>query len=134
MNRLIVALLTAILMAGAESLFTGKWDGKMNDLPGVDLIIRDAGGNVSGSIVFYFQSRGNDGKWHVGGKYTEPLLTPQTDGKVLTFEVRHHRFHGSPELGPNVKFRMELTGADDAVLQKLGDDTRPTPLKLSRRR
>jgi hypothetical protein len=29
---------------------------------------------------------------------------------------------------------MELTGADDAVLQKLGDDTRPTPLKLSRRR
>jgi hypothetical protein len=106
----------------------------MNDLPGVDLTISETSGKVSGSITFYFQQRGENGKWHVGGKDTESLLAPETHGKVLTFEVLHHKFHGSPDLGPNVKFRMELTGTDEGVLHSADGDAGPAPLKLLRQR
>jgi len=37
----------------------------MNDLPGVDLTIQDAGGKISGIVVFYLQLRGEDGTWHL---------------------------------------------------------------------
>ncbi len=48
------------------------------------------------------------------------------------FEVRHHKSHDSPELGPNAKFRMDLTGANEAILYKLGDSM--PPVKLTRRK
>ncbi|MFZ0937469.1 MAG: hypothetical protein ACLQPN_06425, partial [Bryobacteraceae bacterium] len=41
----------------ANSPFAGTWEGKLNDLPGIDLKIEEAGGKISGSIVFYFQER-----------------------------------------------------------------------------
>src|SRR5947209_20593913 len=111
MARQTVRLLTAFLVlimaaAAATSSFTGTWEANMNDLPGVELVIKDDAGQVSGSIAFYFQSRGEDGKWHLGEKTTLPLLSPKLDGRVLTFESIHHKKHGSPELGPNNKYRV----------------------------
>ena len=106
----------------------------MNDLPGVDLTINEIAGEISGVIGFYFQMRGADGKWHVeGDKYTQPLLSPKVEGRNLTFEVAHHKTHESPEFGPNAKFRMELIGANEAKLYKLGDNPVPPPLKIIRK-
>jgi len=44
---------------------------------------------------------------------------PRLEGKTLTFEVQHYKCHGRTELGPNVKFRMELTGPNEARRWKL---------------
>jgi hypothetical protein len=113
--------------------FEGKWEGKMNDQPGVEVTIRNAGGEISGVIVFYFQERGADEKWHVKDKFEEPLLSTKVTGKSLTFEVAHHKTHSSPELGPNVKFRMDLTGVDEAILYRVENQQDPG-LKLTRRK
>jgi hypothetical protein len=103
-----------------KSSFAGTWEGKMNDLPGIDLKIDEAGGRVSGSIVFYYQERSNENEpWHTAGESPVALLVPHVEGKTLTFEVQHHKCHGCTELGPNVKFRMELTGPNEARLWKL---------------
>jgi hypothetical protein len=100
----------------AKSSFTGIWEGKMNDLPGIDLTIDEAGGKVSGAIVFYFQERSSS---HVAGESPVPLLVPHVEGKTLTFEVQRHKCYGCAELGANVKFRMELTAQNEARLWNL---------------
>ena len=123
--------------AAAKSPFAGTWEGKTNDLPAVELTIQDDNGRISGVIAFYFQTRGDDGKWHVGEKTTVPLLSPKIEGKVLTFETIHYKKHGSPELGPNNKYRVDFVDAKEARLRILKDQAKendPGPgLKLTRR-
>jgi len=105
-----------------KSSFAGTWEGKMNDLPGIDLKIDEAGGKVSGSIVFYYQERSNENEpWHTAGESPAALLVPHVEGKTLTFEVQHHKCHECTELGPNVRFRIELSGQNEARLWKLGN-------------
>jgi hypothetical protein len=104
----------------AASSFDGIWEGKMNDLPAIELKIADSQAKVGGTIVFYFQERSNPSEpWHVSGGSPVTLLLPRVEGKILTFEVEHHKCHDCAELGPNVKFRVELTGPDEARLWKL---------------
>lgn len=127
-----VAVAQSAAAASAESPFDGTWEGQMNDLPGVTLIVADAGGGqIGGVVIFYFQKRGEDGQWHVAGKSTAPLLAVRSEGKVLTFEVQHHKSHDSPEFGPNVKFRVELTGASEAILHNVAEPAMG-PVKLMR--
>jgi hypothetical protein len=104
----------------------------MNDQPGIEITINNTGDQISGVIVFYFIERGEDGKWHAKAEYEAPLLTPKVTGKSLTFEVAHHKTHDSPELGPNVKFRMEITGAEEAVLHRIENQQEDPGLKLTR--
>lgn len=115
------------------SVFDGTWEGKMNDLPGVNLIVADAGGGQLGGVVtFYFQMRDDErSKWRVAGTFVAPLLAAQAQGKVLKFEVQHHKTHGGREFGPNAKFRMELDGDHQAVLYNISEPG-PGPVKLSR--
>ena len=104
----------------------------MNDLPGVSMIVADAGGGELGGVVaFYFQMRGDDGEWRVAGKFSAPLLAAQAEGKVLNFEVQHHKTHSSPEFGPDVKFRTELTGGNEALLYNVSEPS-AEPVKLRR--
>ena len=120
------------MLAQSKSPFAGTWEGPMNDQPAVELTIHEAAGTIDGTIGFYLQMRGEDGKWHAKDKHTEPLLATQTHGNTLTFEVRHHKTHDSPEFGPNVKFVMELTGTNEANLRQ-ADDSSAVGLKLNRR-
>lgn len=116
-----------------QSPFNGTWEGKMNDLPGVNLTVADAGGGTVGGIVtFYFQTKGDDGKWRVAGKFAAPMLAVCPDDKTLTFEVQHHRAHNSPDFGPNVKFQMELAKTGAATLENLEEDP-VGPIRLTRR-
>ena len=62
------------------------------------------------------------------------MLAPRVEGNILSFEVLHHKTHGGSDLGPNVKFRMELTAADEAVLRKPEERSQAGPdMKLRRR-
>jgi hypothetical protein len=118
------------------SQFAGTWEGEMNGQPAVQVTLTTEGGRVGGTIVFYFQRLGKDGKWHVeGDNRAQPLIGPQVDGNILTFEVLHHKTHGSSELGPNKKYRLEVTAEDVARLREAGDsiDIQGHGLKLTRK-
>jgi biopolymer transport protein TolR len=102
--------------------FAGTWEGRMNNLPGLNLKIQETERRISGAIVFYFQKRDDpSGPWHLADQNTAALLAPHVEGKTLTFEVQHQRCHGCAELGPNVKFRMALVGANEAQLWNLNE-------------
>jgi hypothetical protein len=118
---------------GPPSVFDGTWEGKMNDLPGVNLIVADAGGGqIGGVITFYFQTREDGGNWQVRGKSVAPMLAAHTQDKALIFEVQHHKNHGSAEFGPDVTFRMELTGENKAMLSNISEPS-TAPVKILRR-
>lgn len=134
---LLVSLLTLVAVShAAASLFTGVWTGEENSLPAVEVNLHGSGETVGGTIAFYFQQRGEDGKWQVRSRYEVPLLAPKVSGnKLLLFEVEHHKTHGSAELGPDVKFRIELTGTNEARLYRLDNSADSTRgLLLVRRR
>jgi hypothetical protein len=42
----------------------------------------------------------------------------------MTFEVKHHVRHDSPEYGPNAKFVFEVSGENEGVLRRVsgGED------------
>jgi biopolymer transport protein ExbD len=110
--------------APADASFAGTWEGKMNGLPGISLNIQEGSGTLGGSVVFYFQKRSDpNSPWQVVRGSAVPMVSPRVEGKTLTFEVQHHVCHGCTELGPNVRFRMTLTGSDEARLWKLDETT-----------
>ena len=47
-------------------------------------------------------------RWRPGEKTSLPLLTSKLEGKTLTFETIHHKKHGTPELGPHNKYRVDF--------------------------
>jgi len=105
----------------------------MNDLPAIELTIKDSAGKANGEIIFFFQQRGTDGKWAVKGGTPQPLLNVQAEAKTLSFEVTHHKSHGSSEFGPNVKFRVDFINDEELRLFKIEKDAVPGPgLKLTR--
>jgi hypothetical protein len=122
----------------AKSSFAGTWEGKMNDLPGIDLNIEEHDGKISGHIVFYYQKRSDpNGPWGTTAEYSATLLATHVAGKTLMFEVEHHKCHDCAELDANAKFRMELVGPNEALLwnllyEKAGKDPGPG-MKLVRR-
>src|ERR1700736_5460823 len=127
----------SVCAAAAEnSPFAGVWEGTVNELPGVEIAIHQDGGLLAGTVSFYFQTRPNESeKWGVESKTTLPLLALKVEGSVLTFETIHHKTHGSGELGPNVRFRMELRGANEAAFSRLGSSPDAgVGLKLTRRK
>ncbi len=130
----LIGALCLTLPVFAKSPFAGAWEGSMHDQPALKLTIEDANGKLTGTMVFYFQQRGEDGKFHVvpNGDAAGAIISPQVEGKILTFEVHHHKKHGGAELGPNIKYNVELTGANEARLRQVGDAKAGEGLKLIR--
>ena len=124
--------------AHANSSFAGTWEGKLNDHPGIDLKIDEAGGKISGTVVFYVQERGEpDSPLRITAEDPVPLLLPRVEAKTLTFEVQPRTYQEGAEPGPKVKFRVDVAGTDELRLWKLDDrETGKDPgpgLKLTRR-
>jgi hypothetical protein len=55
--KFLVCFLGLTLAAAAKSPFAGTWKGTTNNQSGVDLLIEDTSGKISGTVVFYFQLR-----------------------------------------------------------------------------
>jgi len=98
--------------------FVGVWRGQFDDLPGVDLVITDDGGELHGAILFYFHQRPD-----VNSPYTstpglpEPMFNLKLDGQTLRFQVSHRRAHPPASLHDAPKtFHLKLTGTDLAEL------------------
>lgn len=115
-----------------ESSFAGTWEGKLQGLRAVDLKIDEAGGKVSGAVVFYSLKRSKpNGPWHTAGEMRAPLRVPDAVGNILTFEVQRHECEGCAEL-VNVKYRLELAGPNEARLWNLTENSKGTGLELVR--
>jgi hypothetical protein len=115
--------LTTLLAAGslwAGSPFAGRWQGKLDGLPGATLTVKEDQRKLSGSIVFYLIRKDGKGA-RVDGEANCELLAVAADGKRMTFEVKHHVTHESPEYGPNAKFVFKLIGENEGVLRNTGD-------------
>ena len=132
-----ILLAFVLLCSGlfAESPFAGTWEGMMNDQPALKLTIRDTDGKLSGTMVFYFQKRGEDGKWKVveNGDAAGEILDPHMDGKLFIFELKHHKQHGGTEYGPNKKYSVALSGDKEARLKEVGAADTGQGLKLTKK-
>jgi len=120
MTREFFAIVLAAGSLWAGSPFAGRWMGEIDGMPAVRLTVQEDQGKLSGSIVFYLIVKDENGP-HVDGDYTADLLNVTANGKRMTFEVRHHVTHGSPEYGPNVKFSFEATAEREGTMRKIDD-------------
>jgi len=100
------------------SKFTGVWRGQLDNLPGVDLVIADEGGQLGGAVLFYLHMRPN-----VHSPYTstpglpEPMFDLRLEGQTLKFDISHRRAHPPRTLhDPPVAFDLKLIGPDKAEL------------------
>jgi hypothetical protein len=133
-STLIPLLVTALLLplcASAQSSgnpatkpnhdsakFVDVWRGEFDNLPGIDMVITDEGGDLHGAILFYLHKRMN-----VNSPYTatpglpEPLFDLRRDGQTLHFDVSHRRAHPPGSLNDAPKtLQLKLTGPDRAEL------------------
>lgn len=91
-KKLLLAFLwivSAILLsscAGTQSPIVGTWEGRMHDLPAVELTVRGGSGPLGGTIAFYVQSQ-DAGTWKTERQIEEPLIEPRFDGRVLSFQL-----------------------------------------------
>jgi len=114
----VIMLAAGSLWAGSP--FAGRWMGEIEGLPGVRLTVQEDQVKLSGSIVFYLIVKDEKGT-HVDGDYKADLLNVTAKGRRMTFEVRHHVSHGSPEYGPNVKLTFEPTTEREGTMRKIDD-------------
>jgi hypothetical protein len=111
--------LSAISFLGCArtgSPIVGVWEGRMNELPAVELTVRDGDGGLGGTIVFFFQ-RKDTGVWKVERQAEEPLIDSRFDGKTLSFKISHLNAHtdSSPE-DPPVSFNFTLAASGEGEL------------------
>ncbi len=119
--------------AKARHEVTGRWEGKFPreqvngisdaDNPvAVEVAIKDEGGKLSGTAVFYM-IRNQNGKPQVKGKTESALIDPQFDGTLLKFSVKAK----GPEPGKeaNIEMQMRLTSATEAELENMTDSSSP---------
>ena len=123
-----VALLLVTLLSGqtenskSGSGFGGTWHGTSNGLPSIDLKIESGGSKLSGTAIFYLQTRKDESEpWHLASEASLPMVRPTVQGRNLSFEVPHHTCHGCTDYGANVRFQMELTGQNEARLVRFSD-------------
>ena len=122
MPRLIKLLLavvfTAICAFAADPPIVGVWTANAHDLPSIKMTVANAGGKLSGNIIFYFLQK-EDGVWkNKGGEPTE-MIRPRMEGNDFVFEVPHAKKHGSADpADQEIKtFRLHVTGPDEAVFR-----------------
>jgi len=133
-------LVLALALPGAnaaQSPVAGTWRGKLHNLPAITLTVNNNDGKLSGTILFYFLHRNTEqDPWQADAAHsmTLPLIAPEFDGTILSFQVSHKEAHPPRTLNdPPSSFQMRLTGKSEGELVNLTGKKTP-PLKLVRDR
>jgi len=126
---LLASTLMAVPAAASDSPIAGTWRGRIHDLPAVVLTVKDDGGKLSGTILFYFMHRNTEhDPWQVDTKRSIPLplIDPTFDGKTIFFQVSHKEAHPPRTLNdPPSSFLMRLAGKGEAELRNLSEKEGP---------
>ena len=121
MRSLNKCIILASLLAGSiagygQTSLIGEWHGTDNNLPIIDLNIKQNAGEATGSAVFYMIKRNSDGGTpYVGGQTTGPMENLNYAPEKLSFDM--HRRDGSL-----VSFRVEQVDANHAKLFRTSDN------------
>ena len=134
----VVCVLSMLVCAAAaqtseRSEWVGVWRGQLDNLPGVDMVITNEGGELRGAILFYLHLRPDvKSPWTSKAGLPEPLLALKTEGQTLDFQVSHKRAHppGSINDSP-VALRLRLTAPGRAELVNMSEHDGP-PLAMTR--
>lgn len=60
-TRMLAGVLASVVVALCANVsVAGIWEGEDNELPAVELTLRNDNGQIGGTIGFYFQTRGSD--------------------------------------------------------------------------
>lgn len=115
--------------APVTSSIAGTWTGMLEGIPAIELAVKNEAGKLSGSATFHRIVDDGSGP-KTESKETTELLNPKLEGNTLSFEVKHGT--GDPR-----KFRLELTGDNDAVLRggriiRDGEESEAPPMKMVR--
>ena len=86
-HMLLIATLVGGTATAANSPIAGTWQGKTGDAPAVTLTVKDEGGKLSGTAVFYKILDDGSGP-KVAGKDTSALINAKFEGKTFSFEVK----------------------------------------------
>jgi len=134
MKRILLLAVGCVCLAfgaGDTSAVAGVWHAQADGVPALDMTISDEGGELTGAIVFYL-IRHNDGqppRSSPGGP--TPMFNMKFDGRALDFRVSHRRAHFPRTANdPPVSFRLKITGPDEGVLVREGDES--TTLRMVR--
>jgi hypothetical protein len=121
MRSLNKCVILASLLAGSiagygQTSLIGEWHGTDNNLPIIDLNIKQNAGEATGSAIFYLIKRNSDGgNPYVGGQASGPMENLKYAPEKLTFDM--HRKDGSL-----VTFRVEQVDAGHAKLFRTSDN------------
>ena len=108
-------MLAGSIAGYGQTSLVGKWHGTENNLPTIDLNIKQNAGQATGSAVFYMIKRNPDGgNAYVFGQAGGPMENLNYAPEKLTFDM--HRRDGSL-----VSFRVELVDPDHAKLFRTSD-------------
>jgi len=114
------------LGAGITGAVTGVWRAQMDGVPALVMTISDEGGSLTGAALFYL-IRHNDGQPpRSSAGIPEPMFNLKFDGKTLDFRVSHRRAHPPSTFeDPPVSFRLQVTGPNEGVLVREGEESPP---------
>jgi hypothetical protein len=139
MSALMVLAMAAALVSSEtvrppkydNAAIVGVWRGQEGDLPAATLTVAEEVGEFAGAILFYL-IRHDEGKPPSSSPgIPEPLFSLKFDGKNLMFLVSHRRAHPGTSSDPPVKFRLKLTGPNEAMLIA-GEGTSGAKMKMVR--
>lgn len=99
-----------------QASVVGTWQGKMEEVPAVVLVIKEDGDKLVGTVVFYRVTDEGDGP-KVSGKAELLLIDPKFDGTMLSFSFKRAD-------GVVVKAQMKLLNDHEAVLKPSNDPSR----------
>jgi hypothetical protein len=106
----VLLLVTASVVAHAQSSLRGKWRGMDGNLPNIELTVEQNAGPATGSAVFYMLKKDSeDSAPRVEGQVAGPMENLNYQPEKLSFDM--HRRDGSV-----MSFRVELTDANHAKL------------------
>jgi hypothetical protein len=113
--------------------FAGVWRGQFDNLPGVEMVISDEGGELTGAILFYLHTRPDEhSPWTSTPKPPAPMFNVKLDGSTLRFRVSHKGAHPPGSLNdPPVSFRVILSNPGTAQLVNESEGGMP-PMILTR--
>lgn len=142
LSRIHASLLATLLLpmclfsqsaAQNTSKFTGVWRGQFDNLPGVDLVLTDEGGQLHGAMLFYLHKRPNTTSPYISTPgLPEPIFNLRIQDQTLHFQVSHRRAHPPASLHDAPKdFELKLTGADQSELMNKSEGAPGLTMKRS---
>ena len=97
----------------AQKSAIGTWEGKLEDIPAVEIRLRLEGDHLAGNAVFYVVDPGA-GEVVKGKKAEAELIDARAEGATVTFKIKR------PD-GKVIRFEMRLTSEEEVILRPIED-------------